>query len=152
MKGDKGNTTTLGTHVPLIVNWPGTAAKGKVCDDLIDFTDVLPTLAAAAGAELPKGVTLDGRSFLPQVKGEKGDPREWIFCHYEPRHGKNDRKVRYAQEHRYKLYQDGRMYDLDSGPARTEAAADQGRGRPGPRQTQGRARPVRERSAVRTVG
>ena len=60
-----------------------------MCDDLVDFTDVLPTLAAAAGAELPKGVTLDGRSFLPQVRGETGDPREWIFCHYEPRHGKN---------------------------------------------------------------
>jgi arylsulfatase A len=112
VKGDKGNTTTLGTHVPLIASWPGAAAKGKVCADLIDFTDVLPTLAAAAGAELPKGVTLDGRSFLPQIKGEKGKPREWIFCHYEPRHGNNNRKVRYAQDARYKLYQDGKMYDI----------------------------------------
>jgi arylsulfatase A len=112
VQGDKGRTTTLGTHAPLIVSWPGTAAKGKVCDDLIDFTDVLPTLAAAAGAELPKGVTLDGRSFLPQVKGEKGDPREWIFCHYEPRHGMNMTKTRYAQDRRWKLYQDGRLFDL----------------------------------------
>ena len=112
--GDKGNTTTLGTHAPLIANWPAAAAKGKVCPDLIDFTDVLPTLAAAAGAKLPTGVTLDGRSFLPQIRGEMGTPRDWIFCHYEPRHGKNNRKVRYAQDTRYKLYQDGRMYDLEN--------------------------------------
>jgi arylsulfatase A len=83
-----------------------------VCDDLIDFTDVLPTLAKAAGAELPRGVTLDGRSFLPQVRGESGSPREAIFCHYEPRHGKNTTKTRYAQDRRWKLYQDGRLYDL----------------------------------------
>jgi arylsulfatase A len=116
VQGGKGTTTTLGTHAPLIASWPGTAAKGKVCADLIDFTDILPTLAAAAGAELPKGVTLDGRSFLPQVKGEKGTPREWIFCHYEPRQGKNDRKERYAQDARFKLYRDGRFYDLEADP------------------------------------
>ncbi|MCI0699870.1 MAG: sulfatase-like hydrolase/transferase [Planctomycetia bacterium] len=125
VKGDKGNTTTLGTHVPLIASWPGThpqpppireGARGRVCADLIDFTDMLPTLAAVAGAELPRGVTLDGRSFLPQVKGEKGNPREWIFCHYEPRHGKNTAKVRYAQDTRFKLYNDGRMFDLEKDP------------------------------------
>ena len=110
--GDKGNTTTLGTHTPLIVHWPGKAKAGRVCDDLVDFTDVLPTLAEAAGAELPKGVTLDGRSFLPQVRGEVGNPRDSIFCHYEPRHGNNNRKVRYAQDKRWKLYQDGKLYDL----------------------------------------
>jgi arylsulfatase A len=116
VKGDKGNTTTLGTHTPLIASWPGTAAKGKVCNDLVDFTDVLPTIAAAGRGDLPKGVTIDGRSFLPQIKGEKGSPRDWIFCHYEPRQGKNDRKVRYAQDQRYKLYQDQRMFDLRNDP------------------------------------
>jgi arylsulfatase A len=110
--GDKGNTTTLGTHTPLIVHWPGKARAGRVCGDLVDFTDVLPTLAEAAGAGLPRGVTLDGHSFLPQVKGEVGTPRESIFCHYEPRHGNNNRKVRYAQDQRWKLYQDGKLYDL----------------------------------------
>ena len=49
---------------------------------------------------------------LPQVRGEAGSPRETIFCHYEPRHGKNTTKTRYAQDKRWKLYQDGRLYDL----------------------------------------
>ena len=112
VSGDKGNTTTLGTHAPLIVSWPPKAKAGRVCDDLVDFTDMLPTLADAAGAKLPQGVTLDGRSFLPQVRGEAGIPRASIFCHYEPRHGNNNRKVRYAQDKRWKLYQDGTLYDF----------------------------------------
>jgi arylsulfatase A len=112
VEGAKGTTTTLGTHVALIANWPAGAKAGTVCDDLIDFTDVLPTLAEAAGSKLPAGVMLDGRSFLPQVRGETGSPRETIFCHYEPRHGKNTVKTRYAQDKRWKLYQDGRLYDL----------------------------------------
>ena len=125
--GDKGNTTTLGTHTPLIVSWPAKAKAGRVCDDLVDFTDVLPTLAAAAGADLPSGVTIDGRSFLPQVRGERGEPRDSIFCHYEPRHGNNNKKVRYAQNQRWKLYQDGKLYDMatdleESKPATADTA------------------------------
>ena len=72
----------------------------------------------------PKGVTLDGRSFLPQVKGEKGTPREWIFCHYEPRHGKNNRKERYAQDTQFKLYRDGRLYDFQADPLEQKPLKD----------------------------
>jgi len=123
IRGDKGHTTTAGTHVPLIVNGP-TAAKGRVCSDLIDFTDLFPTLAAAGGARLPAG--LDGRSFLPQVRGEAGNPREWVFGHYEPRHtGFEGVKVRYAHDRRYKLYQDGRLFDMSADPLeQTALAAD----------------------------
>ena len=124
--GGKGTTTARGTHAPLIVSWPGKARAGKVCDDLVDFTDVRPTLADAAGAGLPKGVTLDGRSFLPQVRGEMGNPRESIFCHYEPRHGKNNTKTRYAQDRRWKLYQDGRLYDLAADPDEKKPVAADG--------------------------
>ena len=124
VQGGKGLTTTFGTHAPLIASWPAAAAKGNVCADLVDFTDVLPTLAAAAGAELPKGVTIDGRSFLPQIQGEKGIPRDWVFCHYEPRHGKNNRKVRYAQDARFKLYQDGKLYDTEKDPLEQKPLKD----------------------------
>jgi arylsulfatase A len=117
IRGDKGHTTTAGTHVPLIASWPAGGAKGRVCDDLIDFTDFLPTLVAAGGAALPAGVALDGRSFLPQVRGQAGSPREWVFGHYEPRHaGFEGVKVRYAHDRRHKLYHDGRSYDTTADP------------------------------------
>lgn len=63
----------------MIVNWPGTTPAGKVCADVVDFSDYVPTFAAAAGAKLPENVIIDGHSFLPQIKGEKGTPREWAY-------------------------------------------------------------------------
>jgi arylsulfatase A len=65
-------------HVPLIASWPGRIAAGKVCADLVDTTDFLPTLCEAAGVAVPAEMKVDGRSFLPQLRGEKGTPREWI--------------------------------------------------------------------------
>jgi arylsulfatase A-like enzyme len=117
IEGGKGLTTDAGTHVPMIANWKGTAPQGKVLDDLIDSVDFLPTLAAAADARVPK--PCDGQSFLPQLRGERGNPREYLFWHYDPRPGwdkKDYRLHRFARDKRYKLYDDGRMYDVPADP------------------------------------
>lgn len=110
--GGKGSTPNAGTHVPMIASWPEKIRPGVVSRDLIDFSDVLPTLAELAGGELPQDRKLDGRSFLPQLKGEKGNPRDWVFCWYE-RNGQRDGNVkRYARNQTYKLYHDGRFYNV----------------------------------------
>ncbi len=114
VRGGKGQTTNAGTHVPLIANWKGTVPRGQVCDDLIDFTDFLPTLAEAAGVRVLKNPVIDGRSFLPQLRGEKGNPREWVFCHYFRNPG--DPVQRFARDKRWKLYQTGELFDLDADP------------------------------------
>ncbi|MBN2592335.1 MAG: sulfatase-like hydrolase/transferase [Sedimentisphaerales bacterium] len=111
IQGDKGRTTDAGTRVPLIVNQPGVVPAGKVCGDLVDFSDFLPTFAEAAGMEIPGDMPVDGRSFLPQLRGERGNPREWIFCHYDPRWG-NRRKRRFVRDKRWKLYDNGDLYDV----------------------------------------
>ena len=66
--------TDGGTRVPLIAHVPGQTA-GRVVDDLIDITDILPTVAAAAGIEVPADQTLDGVSFWDQQQGNPGQPR-----------------------------------------------------------------------------
>ena len=114
VRGGKSTMPDAGTHVPLVANWKGVMPEGKVSHDLIDFSDMLPTLADAAGAPLPENVELDGRSFLPQLRGEKGAPREWVFCHYYPRHGDANKAGRFAREQRFKLYHDGRFYNVPS--------------------------------------
>ena len=53
MSGDKGRPTDAGTHVPLLAQWKGHIPAGKVNQDLIDFTDIVPTLAEITGAKLP---------------------------------------------------------------------------------------------------
>jgi arylsulfatase A-like enzyme len=115
MNGDKGRPTDAGTHVPLIAQWKGRTPAGKVNRDLIDFTDFLPTLADITGAPLPAGVAVDGRSFAPQLRGQTGKPRDWIFCHYDPQWA-NFTPARYAQDKQYKLYEDGRLYDYRQDP------------------------------------
>jgi arylsulfatase A len=49
--------------------------------DLIDFSDFLPTFCEIAGAST-EPLTLDGRSFLPQLHGETGKPRDFVYCWY----------------------------------------------------------------------
>ncbi|HVX27818.1 MAG TPA: sulfatase-like hydrolase/transferase [Parafilimonas sp.] len=102
--GGKGATNEMGTHVPMIVYWPGTVAAGKTNNDLIAFTDFLPTFADIAGIERPTNYgALDGVSFAPRLKNGAGTPREWIFYHYDHHPGINPFK-RWAQTNTYKLY------------------------------------------------
>jgi arylsulfatase A-like enzyme len=113
--GHKGFPDDAGTRVPLIANWPGVIPEGQVLDDLVDTTDFLPTIAAVTGAPLPPRVELDGRSFLPQLRGDRGTPREWVFCHYDPDWG-NFSRSRFARDQRWKLYDDGRLFDVPADP------------------------------------
>jgi len=110
--GGKGTTTAAGMHVPLIVNWPGFVVGGKVQADLVDSTDFLPTLLEAAGVPLPPAGKFDGRSFLPQLRAEKGQPREWIYSWYSPRQGNNMTVREFAFNDRFKLYRSGKFFDL----------------------------------------
>lgn len=120
-KGGKGTTTAHGTHVPLIVSWPaamhGAAIQdaGGVCGDLISSTDFLPTICAAAGVEVPDNV--DGVSFLPQLRGAAGSPRQWLYTWYSPRQKKDLTVKEYAFDKNFKLYRTGQFYDLQTDPA-----------------------------------
>ncbi len=114
--GGKGTTTIAGMHVPLIANWPGRVLPGKVHADLVDTTDFLPTLLEAAGVAVRDGTPLDGRSFLPQLRGEKGRPRDWIYAWYSPRQGADTTVREFAFDRRYKLYRAGRFFDLNDDP------------------------------------
>lgn len=80
--GGKGTMTDRGTHVPLIVRWPGRIKEGSTCTDLIDFSDLLPTLCEVTGSPLPKQ-EIHGRSFAPQLHGKSGYPREWIHIQHQ---------------------------------------------------------------------
>ncbi|MCU0247292.1 MAG: sulfatase-like hydrolase/transferase, partial [Bryobacter sp.] len=114
--GGKRLTTEAGMHVPLLARWSGVTPAGRVCSDLIDSTDFVPTIRDATGTDWYAGRPLDGRSFLPQVRGEKGHPKPWLFSHFDPHPScKADIKpTRLAWDHRWKLYLDGRLFDLQN--------------------------------------
>ena len=79
LRGGKGQTTNAGTHVPLIVSGPG-IPPGAVNRNLIDFSDFLPTFCEMAGLEPGTSLETNGVSFLPQLLGKVGTPREFIYC------------------------------------------------------------------------
>jgi arylsulfatase A len=113
-QGGKGQMTDAGTHVPLIASWPGTIAAGQVSDALVDFSDFLPTLCAAAGVTVSADLQIDGRSFLPQLTGEpRAEARDWAYCWYLSKQGVVQE---WARTQRYKLYRTGSMYDISRDP------------------------------------
>ena len=108
LSGQKATMLEGGSRVPLIASWPGTLPAGKVSKDLIDFSDFFTTFAELTGAPLPAGVTLDGHSFAPQLKGQPGTPREWVYVELD---GK-----RYVRTADWKLNRAGDLFDMKEAP------------------------------------
>ncbi len=73
----KWNLYESGVAVPLIVSWPGVVKPGTRSDAMVQWIDLLPTLLEAAGGKAP--ADLDGRSFLPVLRGQSSSHRERIF-------------------------------------------------------------------------
>ena len=79
----KWNLYDAGIRVPLIVSWPGVINPGTRTDAMVSWVDFLPTLLEAAGAKPPNNGSgpggIDGRSFLPVLRGERREHRERVF-------------------------------------------------------------------------
>jgi arylsulfatase A len=109
--GAKGEMIDGGNHVPCVISWPQVIRKGQVVADIIDFSDVLPTICQATGTDVPTKLGIDGQTFLPQIRGETGSPRDSIYMWYS-RNGKVAEAQAFARNQRYKLYEDGKMFDV----------------------------------------
>jgi arylsulfatase len=90
-RGEKDTNFEGGWRVPCAIRWPGVIKPGTVSNEVFSHTDMLPTLAAAAGdpnavENLKKGfksgnktfkVHIDGYNLIPFLKGEvKENPRK----------------------------------------------------------------------------
>jgi arylsulfatase A len=74
--GKKGIPHDRGTHAPLIIRHPEATPPSVVCDDLVDFSDFMPTLAEIAGAKLPD-ITIDGYTNTTGQNLMAGFPMSW---------------------------------------------------------------------------
>ena len=82
--GGKGTMSDTGTRVPLIVNWPaGIRKAGRVVDDLVEFTDLFPTICEVTTAKLPKNHPGDGASIVPVLRNQAGArKKDWVYIWY----------------------------------------------------------------------
>ncbi|MCP5556755.1 MAG: sulfatase-like hydrolase/transferase [Verrucomicrobiaceae bacterium] len=73
-RGVKRDSWEGGHRVPLIVRWPGKVKPGTTSSQLTSLTDVMATVAAIIGAELPHDAAEDSFDMLPAWIGEDKAP------------------------------------------------------------------------------
>ena len=115
VRGGKATPLQTGIRVPLVANWPGTITPDSVTSDLVDASDFYPTLAELAKIKLSKNQKIDGISFLPSLFNRDGPRRKSCFFWYDPRPGWDKNRFSrhiFALDHQYKLFDDGRMYNI----------------------------------------
>ncbi|MFT5572497.1 MAG: arylsulfatase A-like enzyme [Cryomorphaceae bacterium] len=82
-----------GLKVPLFMKWPAKLAAGIRVATPVAHIDYLPTIAAAAGVDIPAGVEIDGINLLPLIGSENAsnwqrDTLFWVTDHSQVvRHG-----------------------------------------------------------------
>jgi arylsulfatase A-like enzyme len=121
--GGKATLKDGGTRVPMIANWTGTIIPGQIVDDLVDFTDLLPTFLELGGIAIADNQVLDGKSFANLLLGQGKSQRTWVFAEEFalPKPGGTDPSEeitgrKWLRNERWKLYNDGRMYDMSNDP------------------------------------
>lgn len=108
-------------RMPFIIRWPGVVKPGSRFTPMIQNIDYAPTFLAMAGLPAPDGV--QGRSFLPILKGETpADWRDSLYYHYYEYpmpHGvrphRGVRTKRYTLVHYYTVGE-WELFDLEKDP------------------------------------
>ncbi len=67
-----------GTRMPTIVSWPKKARKGVVSDAMISQVDMLSSLAAVSGAQIPEDYQHDSQNLLPVLLGKQQQGRKQL--------------------------------------------------------------------------
>lgn len=71
LRGAKRDAWEGGHRVPFIARWPGKVAAGTTSDETICHVDLMATLAAHFGINLPAEAGVDSVNILPALLGEK---------------------------------------------------------------------------------
>ncbi len=83
-QGGKFTLFEGGVRVPFAMRWPGQIPAGLRFSEPVSAVDVVTTVAAAVGLELPKDRPYDGVDLLPHLRGEVGrPPHEALFWRAE---------------------------------------------------------------------
>ena len=87
LRGAKTSTWEGGLRVPCVMRAPGKIPAGTVCGEIASTMDMLPTLAALAGAEVPNDRVIDGHDIRDLIRGIEGakSPTK-AFYYYQRTH------------------------------------------------------------------
>lgn len=84
LREGKGTAWDGGVREPFIASWPGKIPAGSVCQEPAMTIDLLPTVAAIIGADLPQK-KIDGKDITPLLKGTPGakSPQDAYWFYYK---------------------------------------------------------------------
>lgn len=88
----KTNCYLNSTRTPLIVRWPGKVKPGVDKTHMVSGIDLAPTILAAIAVPAPDG--MDGRSFLPVLKGKPQNDRDEVYTVFHRTAGRRDFPMR----------------------------------------------------------
>ncbi len=124
MKGMKGSADEGGVRVPFFVRWDGRIKPGRDIERTAAHIDLLPTLAALAGAELP-AKQVEGRNLLPLIESPTAPWTDrYLFTHkgrWKTGADPNDHQWRgfAVRNQRFRLVDNGALYDMQQDPGQT---------------------------------
>lgn len=102
----KTNVWRHSTLTPWLVRWPGVVKPGvHETEHLVAGVDFAPTILDALGLPPMKG--MDGRSFLPVLKGQKQKGRDHVYTHINTIASGRSYAMRSLQGKRYGLIWNG---------------------------------------------
>jgi len=79
LREGKGRIYEGGQRVPLMVRWPGKIKPATTTDAIVGPIDLYPTVLDALNIPLPGDHIVDGKSFLPVLRGTGEFKREALF-------------------------------------------------------------------------
>lgn len=126
MHGMKGTPYEGGVRTPCFMRWTGALKGGVDVGALTAHLDIFPTFAELAGAKIPEGIKLDGRSLVPLMK-DPGAPwaDRFIFTHVGRwDKGSNVDEAKFTQcsvrTARFRLVNNQELYDIKADPGETK--------------------------------
>ena len=112
LRAGKGWMYEGGLRVPLVIRSPAVATPGAVCESYISSVDHYPTILDMAGLPPRPEQAVDGVSFAPLLRGEKGfqrGPIYWHYPHYGNQGGVPARAIRDGDWKFIEFFEDGRL-------------------------------------------
>jgi arylsulfatase A-like enzyme len=79
LKGNKMQTWEGGIRVPCIMRWKGQLPEGIECNELLTTMDFFPTFSSLSGAEIPQGLTIDGKNFSSVIFHNKKSKHDYFY-------------------------------------------------------------------------
>lgn len=79
LRGTKGTPWEGGYRVPFIARWPGKIPAGSSHGGISMNFDILPTIRAITGADLPEDLVIDGKNLMPMLTGRQETVHEKLY-------------------------------------------------------------------------